>query len=213
MAVGAGCDGVREEPACRFFWRNQTRCLQIGPSPSAERFFLRMFFGKGVIEACLARCEATRGGARVSSEEARCPLLRGPGPCALGDPSRAGAAGMAGAAGPAAGTRGPALPCLHWARPARVPAARLAVGSPGAREPRRLPLPECRVPHPAPGGSGLVPPTCSLLLTSRAAGTMGWGCHSNQTGRHNPGMCAAPPPCRRAAGSAATTSAGCGTRA
>lgn len=44
------------------------------------------------------------------------------------------------------------------------------------------------------------PPTCSLLLTSRAAGTMGWGCHSNQTGRHNPGMCAAPPavqPCRR----------------
>ena len=96
---------------------------------------------------------------------------------------------------------------------ARVPAARLAVGSPGARAPRRLPLPECRVLHPAPGGTGLVPPTCSLLLTSRAAGTMGWGCHSNQTGRHNPGMCAAPPPCRRAAGSAAATSAGCGTRA
>lgn len=51
----------------------------------------------------------------------------------------------------------------------------------------------------------LVPPTCSRLLTSRAGVTMGWGCHSNQTGRHNPGMCAAPPPCRRAAGAAAAT--------
>lgn len=108
-AVGAGCGGVREEPACRFFWRSQTRCLQSGPSPSAERCFLRMFFGKGVTEACLVRCEATRGWARVSSEEARCTLLQGPCPCALGDPSRAGAA-VAVAAGPAAGTRGPALP-------------------------------------------------------------------------------------------------------
>lgn len=63
----------------------------------------------------------------------------------------------------------------------------------------RTPLPR------SPGCSGLVPPTCSLLVTSRAGGTMGWGCHSNQTGRHNPGMCAAPPPCRRAAGAAAAT--------
>lgn len=43
------------------------------------------------------------------------------------------------------------------------------------------------------------------------------GLPQQQTGRHNPGMCAAPPPCRRAAGAAAATlgrlrDSGCGAR-
>lgn len=98
-----------------------------------------------------------------------------------------------------------ASPC---ARARQTPAARSSVGSPGVRTPRRLPLPG-RSPVPTlTRRLRTSPPTCSLLLTSRAAGTMGWGCHSNQTGRHNPGMCAAPPPCRRASGAAAATLGG-----
>jgi hypothetical protein len=87
----------------------------------------------------------------------------------------------------------------------RAPAASSAVVSRVGRAPRQL-----LAPAPPPTARSLscprlVPPTCSRLLTSRAGVTMGWGCHSNQTGRHNPGMCAAPPPCRRAAGAAAAT--------
>jgi hypothetical protein len=94
-----------------------------------------------------------------------------------------------------------------------VPTAGSAVGSQGTRAPRRLPLSERHCPPRSPRSSGLVPPTCSRLLTSRAAGTMGWGCHSNQTGRHNPGMCAAPPPPAVQPALPPPPSAGCGTRA
>lgn len=108
-------------------------------------------------------------------------------------------------------------------RPLTLPGARTgsttspppALGPPSLRNQlarpsvRRVSAPASTAPGPplprSPGCSGLVPLTCSLLVTSRAGGTMGWGCHSNQTGRHNPGMCAAPPPCRRAAGAAAAT--------
>lgn len=78
---------------------------------------------------------------------------------------------------------GPPSPHSQLARPSVCPSC---LGS--CLDGSRSPLPRSR------GCSGLVPLTCSLLVTSRAGGTMGWGCHSNQTGRHNPGMCAAPPP-------------------
>lgn len=95
---------------------------------------------------------------------------------------------------PGGGGGGRLFPASHWGPLAR---AQLPAPPSGPRARGCLDGSPCRSALSPPCTRRLrtSPPTCSLLLTSRAAGTMGWGCHSNQTGRHNPGMCAAPPRC------------------
>lgn len=192
--------------------RSQTACifsggirpgLQSDPSPSAEHIFLPIFFLRG-----RARFSVHVSGVR----EPRHPPSRGPRPCVLEDPGAwrlrgrrrwLVSPGCAGARSPPPAGPGlpdspvPARPSGPWAR------GRLD-GSP-CRSARCAPL------HP---GLRTSPPTCSRLLTSRAAGTMGWGCHSN---RLDVTIRARVPPPRRAAGAAAATlgrlrDSGCGVR-
>lgn len=197
-----------------FFSSNQTHSLQSVFSRSVEHIFLLNLFGEGVRNVPRPEPRAGRVPApvnRVGQRAARCPE----------DPASAPFGGSGPSALAGKRRRRLILPRVRLASPCararQIPAARSSVGSPGVRTPRRLPLPG-RSPVPTlTRPLRTSPPTCSLLLTSSAAGTMGWGCHSNQTGRHNPGMCAAPPPCRRASGAAAATlgglrDSGCGVR-
>lgn len=213
-AVGAGRDGVREEPACTDFSGGIRPTVSRAALPQVRNtFFFESSLERG-LEACCGRCGATRVSARVSGVlelAARCP----------GDPASAPLGTLPGRGRQRhwalLGVRGPAFPRLPPGPAQPSPSSQLGRRVPGRVVASTAPPAGAPCPHPAPRVSGLVPPTCSLLLTSRAAGTMGWGCHSNQTGRHNPGMCAAPPApppfLLPAAGAAATTSAGCGTQA
>lgn len=189
-AVGAGRDGVREEPACTDFSGGIRPTVSRAALPQVRNtFFFESSLERG-LEACCGRCGATRVSARVSGVlelAARCP----------GDPASAPLGTLPGRGRQRhwalLGVRGPAFPRLPPGPAQPSPSSQLGRRVPGRVVASTAPPAGAPCPHPAPRVSGLVPPTCSLLLTSRAAGTMGWGCHSNQTGRHNPGMCAAPP--------------------
>lgn len=136
----------------RFFWRNQTHCLQSGPSPSAGRIFFRILFGKG-IRSVLRPVRGDQGlGACERNTGARCPLPRGPRLRALGDPSRAGAAA---ALGPAGGARAGVSPPPTGPGP---PESQLPVRPSGPRARGRLDGSPCR--------SALSPPRTQSLRTS-----------------------------------------------
>ena len=189
-AVGAGRDGVREEPACTDFSGGIRPTVSRAALPQVRNaFFFASSLERG-LEACCGRCGATRVSARLSGVRelaARCP----------GDPASAPLGTLPGRGRQRhwalPGVRGPAFPRLPPGPAHPSPSCQLGRRVPGRVVASTAPPAGAPCPHPAPRVSALVPPTCSLLLTSRAAGTMGWGCHSNQTGRHNPGMCATPP--------------------
>lgn len=85
--AGAGCDGVREEPACTAF-REESDPLspQSSASPSAEHIFLLILFRKGRVEAG-AVCGEARIPLRVSKMRAFSALRPGdPALRALGEP-------------------------------------------------------------------------------------------------------------------------------
>lgn len=146
-AVGAGRDGVREEPACTDFSGGIRPTVSRAALPQVRNtFFFESSLERG-LEACCGRCGATRVSARVSGVlelAARCP----------GDPASAPLGTLPGRGRQRhwalPGYAGRRFPASHRARPTRVPAPSSAVGSPGAWSPRRLPLPERPVPTPHP---------------------------------------------------------------
>ena len=199
---------MREEPACKEFSGGVGPPVNGGVAlPRVRgRFLLSCFqrLARRVLgpESCAgrrrSRCEGAEFAGLLRSAPGTLPLP----PWELGARSIPGRVGGRWRPLPSASWR--RFPASHWACSRKT---QLPTCPSGLRARGHLDVSPCwsALSRPCTRRLRTSPPTCSLLLTSRAAGTMGWGCHSNQTGRHNPGMCAAPPSCSRAAGAAIAT--------
>lgn len=147
---------MREEPARRRFSRGggfRPRVAGAALPRVRDTFFFSSSFEWG-LAACRGRNRVRSGegpGAYEPTAGVRCAPPGDPASAPLGTPELSTFPEGRGRGQALPGGRGRRFPASPGARLARGAAARPAVGSPGARAPPRLPLPErsVRTPHPA----------------------------------------------------------------